>query len=122
MAVSRQSDACGGVIWRVSITDQSKPLKNGCTRTSAAARHSATLHTISARVPELEGTYERGLPQITRQRLQWGSSLDVKTATSIRGDLWLFNHLAGGTHALAEFGLPEPWPSPAVMCVACPRP
>jgi hypothetical protein len=64
--------------------------------TPLGASHTATLHTISARVPELEGVYDRGLPRITRQRLQWGSSLDVKTARSVRGDLWLFNHLAGG--------------------------
>ena len=56
---------------------------------------------LHARVPELERTYERGLPQITRQRLQWASSTYRATALSVRGDLWLYNHLAGGPVAEA---------------------
>ena len=58
-------------------------------------------YTLDARVPELERTYERGLPQITRQRLQWASSTYRATALSVRGDLWLYNHLAGGPVAEA---------------------
>ena len=53
-------------------------------------------YTLDARVPELERTYERGLPQITRQRLQWASSTYRVTALSVRGDLWLYNYLAEG--------------------------
>lgn len=33
---------------------------------------------------------------MTRQRLQWASSVEIATTRSVRGDLWLFNHLAGG--------------------------
>jgi len=61
----------------------------------------APLYTLDARVPELEATFEHGLPPITRQRLQWGSSTYKATALSVRGDLWLYNHLAGGPVAEA---------------------
>lgn len=55
------------------------------------------LHFLDARVPELVSAYPpRGLPDITRQRLQWATSIEIRTALSVRGDLWLFNHLAGG--------------------------
>ena len=56
----------------------------------------ATMFWLDAHVPELSTVYEKGLPMVTRQRLQWGSSLERGTALSVRGDLWLFNHLAGG--------------------------
>ena len=42
--------------------------------TAQAAATNATLYSLRAHVPELEGRYESGLPTITRQRLQWGSS------------------------------------------------
>ena len=61
----------------------------------------APLYSLEARVPLLENRYERGLPTITRQRLQWGSSSYRATALSVRGDLWLYNHLAGGPVAEA---------------------
>ena len=68
------------------------------------------LFSIDANVPELASAFPpRGLPPITRQRLQWGSSPEVGTALSVRGDLWLFNHLAGGPilEALEAAGLSE---------------
>ena len=64
--------------------------------TPAAARTVEPLFSLDAHVPELEGVYERGLPDVTRQRLSWGTSTDRPTPLSVRGDLWLFNHLAGG--------------------------
>ena len=64
--------------------------------THGAAPVVAPLYWLDARVPELENVFDRGLPSVTRQRLQWGSSTQRLTALSVRGDLWLFNHLAGG--------------------------
>ena len=64
--------------------------------TAEGGARTAELYTIAARVPELEASFPRGLPRITRQRLQWGTSTVRATAASVRGDLWLYNHLAGG--------------------------
>ena len=80
-------------------------------------------YTLDARVPELERTYERGLPPITRQRLQWASSTYRATALSVRGDLWLYNHLAGGPVAealeLSGFAQVLSSPLPLMASVAC---
>jgi len=64
--------------------------------TAQPAAHTATMYRIEARVSQLEATHERGLPEVTRQRLQWGTSVVRATSASVRGDLWLYNHLAGG--------------------------
>ena len=55
------------------------------------------MYYLNASVPELASVWPpTGLPPVTRQRLQWASSVEVATTRSHRGDLWLFNHLAGG--------------------------
>ena len=57
---------------------------------------------ISARVPTLDslsadaGKPWGALPAVTRQRLQYGSSLDRGVPDRLKEDLWQMNHLAGG--------------------------
>jgi hypothetical protein len=58
-------------------------LRSGVTH--GAAPVVATLYSLDARVPELSALFEHGLPPVTRQRLQWGSSTDRATALSVRG-------------------------------------
>ena len=85
--------------------------------TAEATPQQVTMHVLAARVPELEGTApadeptvaggsSRGLPAISRQRMQFGTSTRREVAEGLSNDLWQMNHLAGGPmkEALAAAG------------------
>mmetsp|Transcript_42332 Transcript_42332/g.123962 ORF Transcript_42332/g.123962 Transcript_42332/m.123962 type:complete len:428 (+) Transcript_42332:775-2058(+) len=48
---------------------------------------------LEADVPELRGA---PLPAVSRQRLQWATSVDPKVPRGFRRDYWQVDHLAGG--------------------------
>lgn len=57
-----------------------------------------SMFSLSARVAALatHAHNEDGLPMVTRQRLQWPSSVDRRIPEHAMDDLWQINHLAGG--------------------------
>ena len=69
---------------------------------ASGAAEQRAMWVISARVPSLESNAANSsvpwgaLPAVTRQRLQYGTSLDHGVPDRLKEDLWQMNHLAGG--------------------------